>query len=171
LPKPRGEAWRATANRLPAFNRNAPAERALDTPMLQLAIENLCLLASRQDLHRVWGRFDNQRPAEDSSQLLIVLGMAAVAAAALLIWFLAARRPPRLFVSNSPARLFRELCHAHGLSFSTRRLLKRLAAAQGLATPAILFVEPKHFDTANLPPDLQSAAKDVQRIRAHLFGT
>jgi len=135
------------------------------------ALHLFCLLATRQDLHRVWGRFDYQRPSDGTSQLLIVVGMGVVAAAALLIWSLVARRPPRHFVSNSGARLFRELCHAHGLSFSTRRLLKRLAAARGLTTPAILFVEPQNFDTSSLPANLHPAANELQRLRAQLFGS
>src|SRR3972149_2045518 len=104
--------------------------------MTQSTIESLCLLAGRQDLHRVWGRFDHQHPSDGASQMLIVVGMAAVAAVAVLIWFRITRRPERHFVSNSGARLFRELCQAHGLSHSRRRLLKRLAAARELASPA-----------------------------------
>ena len=137
--------------------------------MIEQAVHLLCLLAARQDLHRVWGRFDHQRPADGASQLLIVIGMAVVAVAALVIWSLVARRKPRHFVSNSRTRLFRELCRAHDLRLSNRRLLKRLAAAQGLETPSLLFVEPKYFEAAQLSADLQPLAGDVQRLRAQLF--
>jgi hypothetical protein len=73
-------------------------------------------------------------------------------------------------VSNSAAQLFRELCRAHGLSHSHRRLLKRLATARRLTSPALVFVEPKHFDTTNLPASLLPSAKELQHLSAQLFG-
>jgi hypothetical protein len=127
-------------------------------------------LLAAQDLPRVWGRFDHQRPADGTNQMLVVVGMAAMVALVMLIWLRASRREKRPFSTNSSARLFRELCRAHGLSYANRRLLKRLAAARGLAGPAFVFVEPKHFDTANLPDGLQNSADDVRRLRAQLFG-
>jgi hypothetical protein len=132
-------------------------------------LDALVLLAARGDLPRVWGRFDHQRPSGGMSQLWLVAGLAALAAAAMLLWLRGLRRPKRCFVSNSQGRLFRELSAAHGVSFSNRRLLKRLARERKLPTPALLFVEPKHFDTSDLPADLQSAANELQRLRAQLF--
>jgi hypothetical protein len=128
----------------------------------------LCLLAAR-DLPRVWGRFDHQRPADGVDQMILITALAMLAAVVLLIWLRDGRRPQRHFVSNSAAQLFRELCRAHGLNFSSRRLLKRLAAARGLASPAVLFVEPRHFDAAKLPACLQPAANDLHHLRARLF--
>ena len=137
--------------------------------MTQSAIDLYCLLAARQDLHRVWGRFDHGRPSDGTSQLLVLVGMAAILVVVMLIWFRATRRPHRHFITNSAGRLFRELCRAHGLSYSTRRLLKQLSAARGLPSPALLFVEPKHFDPSTLPATLQPAARDLQHLRAQLF--
>ncbi len=137
---------------------------------MNLLVVNLsCLFAARQDMHRVWGRFDHQRTADATNQLLILVGMAAILIAALWIWFRATRRPKSRFTANSGSKLFRELARAHGLSFSTRRLLKRLAASRKLPSPALLFVEPQHFDPTTLPRTLQPAAKELQRVRAQLF--
>jgi hypothetical protein len=128
------------------------------------------LLAFGRDLPRVWGRFDHQRPADGITQLLVIVGLAVLAVLVVIVWLRATRRPRRQFVSNSQARLFRELCQAHDLGYSHRRLLKRLAAARGVAVPAMLFVDPKHFDTANLPASLDASANEVRRLRALIFG-
>jgi hypothetical protein len=129
----------------------------------------LCLLAIRQDMYRVWGRFDHQHPSDGTNQMLILFGLAALLAVAMFVWLRAVRGPQRHFTSNSPSRLFRELCRVHGLNFSTRRLLKRLAAARGLPSAALLFVEPEHYDTSNLPANLQPAASELQRLHDQFF--
>jgi hypothetical protein len=130
---------------------------------------NMLSLAAVQELPRVWGRFDHQRPADGTNQMLMVAGMAALVAVVLLIWLRAARRPPSSFVSNSPARLFGELCRAHGLSHSNRRLLKRVATERGLPSPALVFIEPKHLDIESLPASLLPSASEVEQLRTHLF--
>jgi hypothetical protein len=130
----------------------------------------LCLLAVRRELPRVWGRFDHQQPADGMSQTLVVVGMAILVALIFLIWLRANRRERREFQSDSSARLFRELCRAHNLNRADRRLLKRLAVSSGLASQALLFVEPQHFDSANLPRGLQASGNDLQRLRERLFG-
>jgi hypothetical protein len=45
-----------------------------------------------------------------------------------------------------------------------------LAAARDLASPALVFVEPTHFDSANVPASLQPSAADVRRLGEQLFG-
>jgi hypothetical protein len=137
---------------------------------MQTALDRVCVLVAQQELHRVWGRFDHQRPSEGMSQLLLVVGLGVLAAMTLLVWAIVERRPSRHFVSNSNAQLFREFCQAHGLNFASRRLLKRLARKRGVATPVLLFLEPQHFDTSTLPDELRPFATDVQRLRTQLFG-
>ncbi len=127
------------------------------------------LLAARMDLPRVWGRFDHQRPSFDWSQLLLIAGASALAIAAVVVWHRLTGRSSKNFSLNSPARFFNELSSAHGLRRSSRRLLKRLAAARGLPNPTMLFVEPKHFDSANLPDDLKPSADEVGQLRNRLF--
>jgi hypothetical protein len=74
-----------------------------------------------------------------------------------------------VFAIDSPRRLFRDLCRAHRLPYRSRRLLRRLAAARGIAEPARLFVDASCFDTANLPEKLTPAADDVRLLRHRLF--
>jgi hypothetical protein len=113
----------------------------------------------------VWGRFDHQRPVYDLGQILMILAAAAVAAAVGLVFMRLLGR----IRTNSPQELFRELCRAHGLTRSSRRLLKQLAAARKLSHPAALFLEPSYFEFSDLPPALQSAKKDLQGLRDRLF--
>jgi hypothetical protein len=74
---------------------------------------------------------------------------------------------------DSPPELFRELCRAHGLSWSTRRLLKRLAAEWQMSSPARLFVEPDRFNAACLPAEWQEPenAEQLDRLSKKLFDT
>jgi hypothetical protein len=137
--------------------------------MIQNASSSVSLLAASQEMHRVWGRFDHANPADGTSQLLIVAGIAAIVALSFLIWIRSARRPARVFISNGPAKLFRELCRAHGLGYRSRRLLKRLASARNVASPALLFVEPEHFEPSALPASFQSSAQELRQLRAQLF--
>ncbi len=73
------------------------------------------------------------------------------------------------FQTDSKRGLFSELCRAHGLNASSRRLLKRLATGRGLMDAATLFVEPRHFESNDLPHALQAAKGDLQRLRDRIF--
>ncbi len=137
--------------------------------MTQLTNQWLILLATRQEMHRVWGRFDNERPGTSGSQWMIVIGVVALMVLAGMIWRVATRRSVGTYTSNSSAKLFRELCAMHGLGRASRRLLKRLAEARGLTNPAMLFVEPQYFDARSLPAELKSFAKELRRIGEMLF--
>jgi len=70
---------------------------------------------------------------------------------------------------HSPARLFGELCQAHGLSRSERRLLQRLARSLGLPQAAALFLEPERFEPRHLTPALAPYATQLQAVRQRLF--
>jgi hypothetical protein len=70
---------------------------------------------------------------------------------------------------DDPRKLFRQLCAAHQLNFSNRRLLLRLATALELPQPAALFVDPEAFATTNLPPQLRKEAKQISRLGQQLF--
>jgi hypothetical protein len=137
--------------------------------MTQPATQWFVLLASREEMHRVWGRFDNESPAISANQWLIVVGAIALAVLAGMISSIAKRRSTKTFSSDSSGKLFRELCAIHGLKRASRRLLKRLAEARGVANPAMLFVEPQHFDTKGLPSELRSSAKELRQLSERLF--
>jgi hypothetical protein len=117
------------------------------------------------ELLNVWGRFDHERPTYDLGQILLILAAAVVVAA---MWLLLPRLGGRRRL-NSPRALFYELCRAHGLGASSRRLLRRLAAARGMTNPAALFVEPRHFEKDHLPPELQAENLALERLRDQLF--
>jgi hypothetical protein len=125
------------------------------------------VLASQEML---WGRFGDASAGTNTNHLMTIMGCTALALLLCMGWRLINEREARTFSSNSPARLFRELCAAHKLQRSSRRLLKRLAEARGLTSPAILFVEPEHFDEATLPANLSASAGDLRQLSERLFG-
>jgi hypothetical protein len=86
-----------------------------------------------------------------------------------IVWQTISTRRRRDFHYDSPPRLFLELCRVHKLNWSHRRLLKHLAAARGLKSPATLFVEPEYFDMTNVPMALKASAAELRQLRQKLF--
>jgi hypothetical protein len=127
------------------------------------------MLLASEEMHRVWGHFGDAREGANTNHLFTIMGCTALALLICMGWRLFKEREARTFSSNSPARLFRELCTAHKLQRSSRRLLKRLAEARGLTSPAMLFVEPEHFDEATLPASLSASVRDLRQLSAQLF--
>jgi hypothetical protein len=117
----------------------------------------------------IWGRFDHERPRFDATHVWTILSLVALIIGLAVVSYRSSRRTKRHFDVDSPTRLFRELCRAHRLSFGKRRLLKRLAAVRSLSEPALLFVEPRHFDIAHLPDELRQSAEEIWRLRDRLF--
>lgn len=109
------------------------------------------------------------RPEETREKLLWLGGF--VAAMVVLFWAASwwARRDERRRTYTHPGRLFHELCRAHGLDASSRRLLRRLASHARLSQPALIFVEPQWFDPAGLPPSLTAEQPHLEQLRARLF--
>lgn len=130
----------------------------------------VCWAILAANVRPVWGRFDHQRPSFDAAHLWTLLSMAALLITVVIVMYRSRERSRREFETDSPRRLFGELSNAHRLSWSSRRLLKRLAAAHGVSPPTAVFVEPARFDTANLPPDLEKSADRIQSLRKQLFG-
>jgi hypothetical protein len=64
-------------------------------------------------MHRVWGRFDHERPGISSHQLAIALAVVLMAAIATVVWRFRKTRAARTFTSDSSTKLFRELCAAY----------------------------------------------------------
>jgi hypothetical protein len=126
------------------------------------------LLATWQESTGIWGRFDG-RPATYSTFELLTIGAVVLLLAGALVWQFIPSRRRRDFRYDSRARLFGELCRAHHLDRSNRRLLKQLAAARSLKSPNVLFVEPDYFDMTNIPPILKASAHELRQLRHKLF--
>jgi hypothetical protein len=69
---------------------------------------------------------------------------------------------------NSPRRLFRELCRAHGLSSLERQLLYQIASWHRLPNPNQLFIERELFDATGLAEDVDRPEL-IESIRDLLF--
>jgi len=65
--------------------------------------------------------------------------------------------------------LFRELCGAHRLRWSERRLLKKVARQQRVIVPARLFVEPERFDAKCLDELRESQHRRAATLAESLF--
>jgi hypothetical protein len=138
--------------------------------MMQPIRQTMLLLASREEMHRVWGRFDHERPGISINQILFFVVAFTIAVVAVVIWRILKRRTGRTFTSDSSVKLFRELCAAHGIKRPGRRLLKKLAEARGVTNPATLFIEPAFFDLQTLPRALRASEAELRALDETLFG-
>jgi hypothetical protein len=124
-------------------------------------------LLAAQDYSPEWDRLGhwlNAGPYE-----VLILAAVTLLVVMTISWQVISRRRRNDFDYDRPPRLFADLCRAHKLNWSNRRLLKHLAAARGLKSPACLFVEPEHFDMTNVPAALKSSAADLRRLRHKIF--
>lgn len=132
--------------------------------MIQGLMNSWQLLATL-DPDGIGGHFDRL----PNTYELLILGSVTLLVIITIAWQAIARRHKRDFDFNRPPRLFADLCRAHKLNRSNRRLLKQLAAARGLKIAATLFVEPDYFDMTNVPPALKPTANDLRQLRHKLF--
>lgn len=98
-------------------------------------------LLAGTDLGRAFARYSRRSNSfEENWIVLLVIGGIAALWIGLYVWdWLRKEDDPTPDVPNS---LFIELCRAHRLERGERELLARLAEAQDLAQPALLFVQP-----------------------------
>jgi len=134
--------------------------------MNQRILTKIQLLAS-QDYSDEWSRL--ARFFSFVSWELVILASVTLVVIVTIVWQTISRRRRRDFAYDSPPRLFADLCRAHKLTWSSRRLLKHLATARGLKCPATLFVEPDHFDMTNVPAALKPSANELRQLRHKLF--
>ena len=95
----------------------------------------------------------------------------AAASAVLVAVFVAVRRyrdTSQRRIDN-PKTLFRDLCWAHDLTRREIGLLRSLADHWRLTTPALLFVQPSHFDPAKLGPLWEPYTARIVDLRDRLF--
>ena len=84
---------------------------------------------------------------------LVVVGIA------MLCYKIADRAPMAV---NTPTLILHELCRAHGLNASCRRLLERIADEAQLEQPATMFLGPQHFESA-----VAKAEKNIKYDQRH----
>jgi hypothetical protein len=136
---------------------------------INLFANNLLLLAERNVFRDLGSGFRAKRETFQPSDLIPWIIVTAIVIGGLAILArVVARREKQAF--DSPRALFRELSKAHGLDFTSRRLLRRLARVAGLKQPARLFLEPQCFEPTDLPKDLQEVWPSIESLRARLFG-
>ena len=124
-------------------------------------------LLAAQDYSDEWGRLASL--FSFVSYEVLILASVTLLVIITIVWQTISRRRRRDFAYDSPPRLFADLCRAHKLNWSNRRLLKHLAAARGLKCPATLFVEPDYFDMTNVPAALKPSAAELRQLRHKLF--
>jgi hypothetical protein len=117
----------------------------------------------------VWGRFDHGRPGVGVTEWAIIIGATVLLVVVMCISTWRAKRHKAQFLHNSKSRMFSELAAAHRLDRANRRLLKQLAAANGVVDASTLFVAPEFFETAKVPPALKGSADEIRRLRHELF--
>ena len=75
-------------------------------------------------------------------------------------------------MAQHPNSLWKEICEAHGLTHSQRRLLQALAAKLGAKQPSMFAVNPELLDRASTEPTLtDQQIEQLQSIRQQLFHT
>jgi hypothetical protein len=132
-------------------------------------LDSWALLARTKDLRSMSEGFRSVGFEDKAIETLLVTGVLIAICLTLLFIGRYFRRFERLKSYDSPQELFRELCRVHRLDWSSRRLLRRLAAEWEMTSPALLFVEPGRFNAARLPADWQPRATQLERIRQQLF--
>lgn len=104
----------------------------------------------------------------EPTELLLVA--AVIVAVILVLWLLV-----RLFqlgerrAYRSPWRLFIQLCDAHRLTWRESWLLWRLARAQRLRQPALLFVQPQRLAPPQIPKKFRRRQGVLDDLRQRLF--
>jgi hypothetical protein len=129
----------------------------------------LSMLAAKEESGAVWGRFDHARPGVGTPEWSLMIGATALLIIVITYSLWRSRREKLEFLSNSAPRMFNELSRAHRLDRAHKRLLKKLAAAQGHQNAAALFVEPEYFDKTKMPATLAGSTQQIRQLRHELF--
>ncbi len=135
--------------------------------MNHITLSGLQLLAEQYYYSHEWQQLNKLLTA--NWREVLILATVTLLVIITVIWQTISRRRRRDFDYDSPPRLFSDLCRAHRLNWSNRRLLKQLAVARGLKSPAALFVEPEYFDMTNVPSALKGSVAELRSLRRQLF--
>lgn len=113
---------------------------------------------------------DRFRPGQAGGGAAMWLTLLMAAAGLALVWLaIQALSRHRQRLRHSPWRLFRDLCAAHRLTRRQRQLLRRLAQAQQLSQPAVLFLDPRAWDLAPLGPLDPRTRHDLETLQRELL--
>jgi len=126
------------------------------------------LMAQIERFRGLEERFGGRQARLDSGDVINGLMLLAVAAAGVAILAYVARKDSA-GAFNRPWALFRELCKAHKLTLSQRRLLAKLARYHELKDPARLFLERDLLASRELPPQLAARSEEVAVVKEKLF--
>ena len=129
----------------------------------------ISLLAQYSRWKRLGDGLHRSRPRMDLSDLLPFFIVLAVIGIAIAVGVQIYKRRDYSKPCDDPQKLFRQICAAHKLNFSSRRLLLQLATALEMPQPAALFVTPAAFRASELPSQLQGEAKRISELAHQLF--
>ncbi len=129
----------------------------------------ISLLAQYSRWKRLGDGLHRSRPRMDLSDLLPFFIALAVIGIAIAVGVQIYKRRDYSKPCDDPQKLFRQICAAHKLNFSSRRLLLQLAMALQMPHPAALFVTPAAFRKNELPPHLQGEGKRISELAHQLF--
>lgn len=107
-------------------------------------------------------------PLDLSGVAFVTGAVALVLLVAMIVSSLITARKQR--VRNSPSRLLRQLCDAHGFPRRQARLLQQAAMALGVDQPGRLFLEPNLLSQAAEHPTLSSRRGELEDLANELFG-
>ena len=131
-------------------------------------LERSALFAGQGRFMHMGRRFRHGGSNVEPQDLLLLLGVCA--AVGLAVWGLSRLLAYREAKNcHSQRGLFRELCRAHGIGWSSRQLLWKLARCHRLERPAELFVDPLRFDAQSLPDPLRVHQDRISRLYDQVF--
>ena len=137
---------------------------------LEVCFARLSLLAENESFSQIAGGRRNDGGWINPHLNDWLLPLSLVGCAGFAVW-LGVRRANRLrgWWRNHPSHLFGQLCRAHRLDWSQRRLLRRLANSHGLDHAVRLFLEPDRFHSAASKPELEPFRKQLDGLQRQLF--
>ena len=131
-------------------------------------VDRCLLLAGEAQYVHMGRRFRRRGGGIDWTELL--LPIAVIACVVGIAWLVSRYFKLRAERNaDSPQALFAELCQAHELDWPTQQLLRALANAHRLPSPAQLFLEPDRFDVERLGRAFDSRQAQIAALRSRLF--
>lgn len=136
--------------------------------MLSFA-QTLMLFADATKTRQVMQAFRSAKHDESMNNAWLSLMLVAAGLATVVAVYIFVRDSWQKRMSLSPRGLFNELCRAHRLKWSQRRLLWRLAKSQNLPNPAALFLTPDCFTIGRLTAEIRPHAEELHKLSERIF--